>query len=310
MSRTPPTDAELLQIAKDAIPPSNREAPYVGEPVATGFIEESFRFQDYAFDQGFVFVCYSRDPRKKRLGRAEWCCFRHGDETRNSRMLTEAEREEKGRHKRDIQKLGCKARLVVVDDIERGGRVLSFVDLAHNHGPNPNPLQFAAHRSRQKGIAVATTLHQSHIECHLGYLKSAELVKKAEYKLLEAQEYWNLDKDGEKKKGLTSAEEYAQIEQILTAAERWHCRVKTAHIINDDTGNQERRVFQDLLFCSEDGVYLARRFVSEFCYITDATFRTNIRHLPLTIYTGVTNTGATFPFAYCFIVSESVESFK
>ncbi|KAI9719104.1 MAG: hypothetical protein M1812_003734 [Candelaria pacifica] len=302
-----PSNAELLEQALATIPSAHRDPPDVGEPIGVGFAAEELRFQDYAFCQGFVFACFSRDPRPKRSGRAEWRCFRHGEKTTNTRHLTEAEREEKGRHNRDIQKLGCKARLVVTDD-KGGGRILSFVDLTHNHESNPDPLQFAAHRSRQPGIAAATTLHLSHIG-HMGYLKSAEIVKKAGYKPLESQEYWNLDKDVKKKRELTSQEEYAQIEQRLTAAEGWHCRVRAPHVV-DEAGNQERRVFQDLFFCSEDEVRLARRYVSDFCYITDATFRTNKRRLPLAIYTGVTSTGDTFPFAYCYIVAESAESFK
>lgn len=45
-------------------------------------------------------------------------------------------------------------------------------------------------------------------------------------------------------------------------------------------------------------------------YQTDATFNTNELRLPLSSMVGITNTGHTFPFAYCYITSESAKSFE
>ena len=41
----------------------------------------------------------------------------------------------------------------------------------------------------------------------------------------------------------------------------------------------------------------------------DTTFNTNILRLPLTIVTGVSNTGDSFPLAFSFVLSESKISF-
>jgi hypothetical protein len=49
--------------------------------------------------------------------------------------------------------------------------------------------------------------------------------------------------------------------------------------------------------------------VSDFLYETDATFNTNKLRLPLSVMVGITNTGKTFPLAYCYITSESAKSF-
>jgi hypothetical protein len=44
-------------------------------------------------------------------------------------------------------------------------------------------------------------------------------------------------------------------------------------------------------------------------YETDATFNTNVLRLPLSVMVGITNTGKTFPLAYCYITSELAKSF-
>lgn len=54
---------------------------------------------------------------------------------------------------------------------------------------------------------------------------------------------------------------------------------------------------------------LARRFVSSFMIKTDTTFNTNQLNLSLSVLVGVTNTGKTFPAAYCYIISKSAKYF-
>ena len=61
---------------------------------------------------------------------------------------------------------------------------------------------------------------------------------------------------------------------------------------------------------SLEQIKMARRFVSNFMYETDATFNTNCLKLPLSVMVGIDNTGKTFPIAYCYITLESAVSFK
>jgi MULE transposase domain len=61
---------------------------------------------------------------------------------------------------------------------------------------------------------------------------------------------------------------------------------------------------------SLEQIRMARRFVSDFMYKTDATFNTNILKLPLSVVVGIDNTGSTFLAAYCYITLESAVSFK
>jgi hypothetical protein len=44
-------------------------------------------------------------------------------------------------------------------------------------------------------------------------------------------------------------------------------------------------------------------------YEIDATFNMNELRLPLSVMEGITNTGKTFPLAYCYITSESAKLF-
>ena len=74
-------------------------------------------------------------------------------------------------------------------------------------------------------------------------------------------------------------------------------------------GERISRVVQNLFFCNSEQIRLARRFVSIFIYKTDATFDTNELRMPLSILVRVINTGKTFPFALCFIISESAATF-
>lgn len=71
----------------------------------------------------------------------------------------------------------------------------------------------------------------------------------------------------------------------------------------------KRRVVEYFFFCNEEQIRLARRFVSGYLIETDATFNTNQLNLPLSTLVGVTNTLQTFTVAYCYITSESAESF-
>lgn len=51
-------------------------------------------------------------------------------------------------------------------------------------------------------------------------------------------------------------------------------------------------------------------FVSSFIHETEATFNTNKLKMPLSVLVEILNTGKTFPFALCFITSESTATFE
>jgi hypothetical protein len=78
----------------------------------------------------------------------------------------------------------------------------------------------------------------------------------------------------------------------------------------DGEGKRTARIARDILICSSEQIRLARRFVSEFIWETDATFNTNELKMPLSILVGITNTGQTFPLAFVFISAESAKMFR
>jgi hypothetical protein len=57
-------------------------------------------------------------------------------------------------------------------------------------------------------------------------------------------------------------------------------------------------------------IKIARKFVSDFIYKTDATFNTNILKLLLSVVVKINNTNSTFLAVYCYITLESAASFK
>jgi hypothetical protein len=61
---------------------------------------------------------------------------------------------------------------------------------------------------------------------------------------------------------------------------------------------------------SLEQIWMAKRFVSNFMYKTDATFNTNILKLLLNVIVSINNTSSTFLIVYCYITSKSVSSFK
>jgi MULE transposase domain len=57
-------------------------------------------------------------------------------------------------------------------------------------------------------------------------------------------------------------------------------------------------------------VKLARRFCPDWMIQADGTFNTNAIKMPLIDMIGVTNTGETFPFAFCFVTSERGDAWR
>jgi len=75
-------------------------------------------------------------------------------------------------------------------------------------------------------------------------------------------------------------------------------------------GKCTQQVVQHIFLCFSEQINLARRFVSEFCMQTDATFNINQLHLSLSIIVDIINISKTFLLAFCFITSELTETFK
>ena len=75
------------------------------------------------------------------------------------------------------------------------------------------------------------------------------------------------------------------------------------------TAEPVKRQLEQLFFMSDVQIQWAQRFCSSFMIEVDTTFNTNNLRLPLTIITGISNTGDSFPVAFSFLPSESKVSF-
>lgn len=68
------------------------------------------------------------------------------------------------------------------------------------------------------------------------------------------------------------------------------------------------QVLKAVFFTNDELIRLARRFTPDWMIQMDGTFNTNRIKLPLIDVLGVTNTGHSFIFAFCFVTSESSDN--
>jgi hypothetical protein len=71
------------------------------------------------------------------------------------------------------------------------------------------------------------------------------------------------------------------------------------------TANLISRRLEQLFFMFDAQIQWGQQFSSFFIVKVNTTFNTNNFRLPLTIMTGINNTGAFFPLAFSFLPSES-----
>ncbi len=95
-------------------------------------------------------------------------------------------------------------------------------------------------------------------------------------------------------------------EEIRVILERlethnFHAQVRWEYAVDNNGERTEERVVRDIFFINKAQIRIGRRFVSGFIYETDAMFNVNELRLPLSSMIGITNTGNSFPLAYCYI---------
>ncbi len=120
---------------------------------------------------------------------------------------------------------------------------------------------------------------------------------------LSQDDYYNLARTEER-----HTEEEAR-KYALTILKNHRFRVRCIEKNIMESGQRKKRVIEHFFFCNSEQIRLTRRFVSHFLLETDATFNTSRLNMPLSVLLGITNTGSSFPLAYCYITSESKESF-
>ena len=279
--------------ATQNLPAAHREESKEGEVVpdkASGMRG----LQDWAFTQGFAIATTSGRSDRLRLA-----CVHHGDETRDYRELGE-ERKRKGKI---LAKSSKFAMYISFRKRTKDWRI-GYTHRDHSHPPNPDPFQYDEHVDKRPIHYESLTLGRTLIE-DVPYSQAARVLAKSNLSLTQNQ-YNNLRK---RDKGLNSLTRKEQLDMLLHCLQEdadWRVRIK-AKYVHDKDGKVVERVVQALMFCSKEQIYIARRFVSEFIYIMDATFNTSSHNLPLEVLCGVDNTDSTFPFMYIYEVSESAK---
>ena len=89
----------------------------------------------------------------------------------------------------------------------------------------------------------------------------------------------------------------------------YYCHSRYKYDMDPATAEPINRYLEMLFFMSDAQIQWAQRFCSSFMLEVDTTFNTNNLRLPLTVLTGIINTGNSFPVAFYFVPSKSKASF-
>jgi hypothetical protein len=91
--------------------------------------------------------------------------------------------------------------------------------------------------------------------------------------------------------------------------DRWIYRTLWEYV-RDPAGLVVQRVLKAVFFTNNDLIKLVRKFCPDWMIQADRTFNTNQIRMPLVDWLGISNTGTSFLFAFCFVTSESTENWR
>ena len=292
--------ADRKRRAFAAFPDTHRRPPNTGEEVLDAE-NGHIRCQDYACTQGFAVVITSREVKKRT--QVVLKCSRHGKKTRDTRKNKEKPGEKKReRPNQTLRWHGCPYKIRIMYYKRDAEWRLTVVDSTHNHEMLDDPFSLPEHYSRDPDRAEAHTygLDLRTVSTSFSVAKQAMTLKGLR---VSPKEYYNLIRTGAKR---TPQEEVRFALKVLED-KGFHVRVKESYIIEQNI--RQKQQIDHFFFCNAAQIRIARQFASGFIAITDATFNTNENELPLSVLVCVTNTLKSFPFAYCYISSESTEAF-
>jgi hypothetical protein len=313
-----PTIREVLEKAVNEYPVEWLRRPQNGE-VFKDSDECHRRLIAYSLTKGFDVVCTSSSKGgKTTLPQATFCCIFHGKETRNTRKLEEeVSTNEQGqitsRRKRQataIRKCDCQwaCRVSYKSIGKRGsepkGWILSIHSLDHSgHDLVDNPLAFPSQKHRLDTFKAARQRAITHRTSVIPYSVHRRIFETEEYGLsLTAKEYYNsvrhssLDGKEQSIQGLLVALDNAGFIHMTRTIDR-----------EDDSSKVIDRQMEQIWFSHKELLLAAGRFVSGSVCIIDATFNTNKERMPLIVAVGVRSDGKTFPVAFSWCRSESLE---
>lgn len=219
-------------------------------------------------------------------------CTRHGKKTRNHRKIADKDRV---RVSNKVLFEDCRYRLRLRLREERWQLVFSNDQYSHELAIDTFSLRQYQWRDpdRLNALSQAQSLRAARIK-----YRQALRALNIQGLRLSKDDYYNLSRS----EGAHTKEEACQFALGVLKEQGFHVRCFEKLILE---GNQvQRRAIEHFFFCNSEQIRLARRFLSYFVVETDATFITNRLNMPLSVLLGITNTGLSFPAAYCYISSE------
>ena len=292
-------DASLearLQRAVALLPPSHRLPPRPGD-LFSSWEEGKTCLQNYAFTQGFALVTETND-KKNHIVKLD--CSRHHKRERNTRKIEESDCIQTNTK---VLFNDCKFRFTMKKNKDSDTWRLLITNPEHNHEMAVDPFTFKEHLEKDPDRANALEIGKTLCDSATSYGQASRALRIHGLRLSRSA-FYNLARSA----GAHTPEQELKLALGILKDEGFHVRCSEKYIVENNI--RQRRVVEHFFFCNQEQIRLARRFVSGFAIQTDATFNTNQLNLPLSTLVGVTNTGQTFPVAYCFITSESAECFS
>jgi hypothetical protein len=296
-------------------------------PPFDGELFESFQAAEdrafgYSLAAGFQIVRGSGSTavRKNLL------CIHHGT-TQNHRGLSETvvrDPEDSkiivSTRKRDDTKLygkNCLWRCFLVPfvSIDEGGnrleqwilrygknRVSTLPTTTHSHELAQNALIYPEHRKGLPAFAEAVPQATAMRDSFLPF-RQAERILHGQGLKIDRKAYYNLARG----KAMESSSDGLLALVSVLERDRWTYRTFWEFTYND-VRTVTKQVLKAVFFTNDELMKLARRFTPDWMIQMDGTFNTNRIRMPLIDVLGVTNTGHSFIFAFCFVTSESSDN--
>jgi hypothetical protein len=181
-------------------------------------------------------------------------------------------------------------------------RSTAMLTIEHSHELAWDPLIFPKHRTmqphHQQALPQAVAMRSAHLT-----FRQAERVLWGQQLKIDRKTYYNLAREEAMpmtQDGLLSL--VAVLEQGS-----WTYRTFWEYI-RDLNRTVTERTLKAVFFTNNELMKLARRFTPDWMIQVDGKFNTNRIRMPLIDCLGVSNTGKSFLFAFCFVTSESSDN--
>jgi hypothetical protein len=181
-------------------------------------------------------------------------------------------------------------------------RATQLPTTSHSHSFAANPFIFPKHRNQQnwarEALPQATAMRDSSLS-----FRHAERILYGQGLKIDRKTYYNLARN----KSLEMNQDGLLALVTVLEHDDWTYRTFWEWKTNAE-GLVNSQVLKAVFFTNTEMTRLARRFTPDWMIQVDGTFNTNCIRMPLIDCLGVSNTGHSFLFAFCFVTSESADN--